>query len=289
MSLRRSTLAFLFAATLFSLGSASLAEAETYDIILRGGEIYDGSGANPIKADLAIQGDRIAAIGDAANWEAKRMIDVTGQAVAPGFINVLSWATTSLLHDGRGESDLRQGVTLEVFGEGWSMGPLNKEMKREMLLNQGDVKHQAPWQSLAGYLEHLEERGVAMNVASFVGATTVRIHVLGYDDRKPSGRELKRMQTLVKSEMEAGALGVGSSLIYAPAFYADTDELIALCQVAAKYGGVYITHMRSEGNRLVEAVDETLRIGREASIPVEIYHLKAAGQENWINWAVAAD
>lgn len=272
----------LFAVLLLACGPLALLPAqETYDVVLQGGVIYDGLGGQPRRADLAIKGDRVAAIGDASQWQAKRTIDVEGLAVAPGFINVLSWATTSLLHDGRGESDLRQGVTLEVFGEGWSMGPLNPKMRRELIENQGDIKYPVPWTSLNDYLEHMTDRGVSMNVASFVGATTVRIHVLGYEDRKPTEDELQQMRALVRQEMQAGALGVGSSLIYAPAFYADTDELIALCQEATKFGGIYITHMRSEGNRLLEAVDETLRIGREAAIPVEIYHLKAAGESNW--------
>jgi len=254
---------------------------QTYDVVLRGGTIYDGSGGTPYKADVAILNDRIAAIGKGSEWKSKQTIDVDGKAVAPGFINVLSWATTSLLHDGRGESDLRQGVTMEVFGEGWSMGPLNKPMHRDLVENQGDIKYKVPWRSLSDYLKHMTDQGVTMNVASFVGATTIRIHVLGYQDRKPTASEMERMKQLVRKEMRAGALGIGSSLIYAPAFYADTDELIELCRAAAEFDGMYITHMRSEGNRLEEAVDEALRIGKEAGIPVEIYHLKAAGEANW--------
>ena len=256
-------------------------QTEPYDLIIRGGMLYDGSGGKPSIGDVAIRGDRIAAVGDLKNAQSKRHLDADGLAVAPGFINMLSWATTSLLADGRSQSDIRQGVTLEVFGEGWSMGPLNPRMKKEMLERQGDIKYEIPWTSLAEYLEHLAGRGVSCNVASFVGATTVRIHVLGYEDRRPSDAELEQMRQLVRAAMQQGALGVGSSLIYAPAFYADTDELIELCKVAAEFQGMYISHIRSEGNRLVEAVDELIQIAREAKLPAEIYHLKAAGRDNW--------
>ncbi len=255
--------------------------AAPLDVIIRGGMLYDGTGRPPVRSDVGVQGDAIARLGDLSAERAEIEIDATGQAVAPGFINMLSWATASLLADGRGLSDIRQGVTLEVFGEGWSMGPLNEAMRRDLQTNQGDIKYDVAWTSLQQYLEHMTRRGVAPNVASFVGATTVRIHVLGYEDRRPKPSELRKMQQLVRKEMEAGALGVGSSLIYAPAFYADTDELIALCKVAAEYDGVYISHLRSEGNRLLEAVDELLKIAREAGIAAEIYHLKAAGKQNW--------
>jgi N-acyl-D-amino-acid deacylase len=208
-------------------------------------------------------------------------IDATGLAVAPGFINMLSWATVSLLEDGRSQSDIRQGVTLEVFGEGWSMGPLNAAMKKEEQESQGDITYEVAWTSLGEYLSHLERKGVSANVASFIGATTVRIHEVGYENRRPTKVELERMKALVAQAMEEGALGVGSSLIYAPAFYAKTEELIELCKVAASYGGMYITHMRSEGARLHEAVEEVLTIARKSGIAAEIYHLKAAGRENW--------
>jgi N-acyl-D-amino-acid deacylase len=201
--------------------------------------------------------------------------------VAPGFINMLSWATEPLLVDGRSQSDIRQGVTLEVFGEGWSMGPLNETMKERELEEQGDLKYDVEWTTLGEYLEHLARTGVATNVASFVGATTVRIHELGYDNRDPTADELERMRALVRQAMEEGALGVGSSLIYAPAFYAKTPELVALAQEAGRYGGMYISHMRSEGNALLEAMDELITIAREAGVPAEIYHLKLAGAENW--------
>jgi N-acyl-D-amino-acid deacylase len=256
-------------------------EAGTYDVILRGGTVYDGNGGAPFVADVAIQGDTVAAIGDLPGARGRLEVDARGMAVAPGFINMLSWSTESLLVDGRALSELRQGVTLQLFGEGSSMGPINAPMRAEMLEQQGDLKFDVPWTTLGEYLEHLEKRGIAPNVASFVGATTVRIHELGYADRAPTHEELERMRALVRQAMEEGALGVGSSLIYAPAAYAKTDELIALARVAAEHGGIYITHMRSEGNRLLEALDEAITIGREAGLPVELYHLKAAGQRNW--------
>ncbi len=252
-----------------------------YDLIVRGGTVYDGSGAAGRRADVAVDGDRIVAVGELGTAEATTVLQADGLSVAPGFINMLSWATESLLVDGRAASDVRQGVTLEVFGEGWSMGPLNDAMKATMVEEQGDIKFPVEWTTLGQYLEHLERKGVAVNVASFVGATTLRIHELGYADRPPTEAELARMVALVDQAMAEGALGVGASLIYAPAFYAKTDELIALSRAAGKQRGSYIAHMRSEGNRLLEAVDETLRIGREAGVPVEIYHLKAAGQANW--------
>ncbi|MBI4539093.1 MAG: D-aminoacylase [Gemmatimonadetes bacterium] len=252
-----------------------------YDVILRGGAVYDGTGAPPFRGDVAIAGDTIAAVGELGRARAAMEIDVTGLAVAPGFINMLSWATESLIEDGRSQSDIRQGVTLEVFGEGTSMGPLNDSMKVEMLALQGDIKFAVEWRTLGEYLEYLVARGIATNVASFVGATTVRVHALGYEDRAPTPEELDHMRALVRGAMEEGALGVGSALIYAPGFYARTDELVELARAAATYGGMYISHMRSEGNRLEEAVDEVVTIAREAKIPAEIYHLKAAGRTNW--------
>ncbi len=254
---------------------------KTYDVILRGGTIYDGSGQKPIVGDVAIDGDHIAAVGSLGNAKGKTEIDAKGLAVSPGFVNMLSWATESLLVDGRAQSDLRQGVTLEVMGEGGSMGPLNDAMKKEAVEQQGDIKYPITWTTLGEYLDQLVARGIAPNVASFVGATTVRIHEVGYADRPPTAEELARMRKLVDQAMEEGALGVGSSLIYAPAFYAKTDELVALCEEAAKYDGMYISHMRSEGNRLLEAMDELIDISRRAKLPAEIYHFKAAGKPNW--------
>lgn len=255
--------------------------ASKYDVVIRGGMIYDGTGAEPYRGDVAIEGDRIAAIGSLGDIRGDTEIDANRMAVAPGFINMLSWATESLIADGRGMSDIKQGVTLEVMGEGWSMGPLTESMKEYARERQGDIRYDIEWTTLAEYLDYLVERGISPNVASFVGATTIRIHELGFEDRPPLPLESARMKALVREAMRDGALGVGSSLIYAPAFYADTDELIALSEAAAEFGGMYITHMRSEGNRLLEAVDEVLTIAREAGIAAEIYHLKAAGTENW--------
>src|SRR3954471_18978723 len=262
-------------------GLALAASPKTYDLILRGGTIYDGSGGKPYVGDVAVNGDRIAAVGDLGNAHGKKEVDARGLAVSPGFVNMLSWATESLLVDGRAQSDLRQGVTLEVMGEGGSMGPLNDAMKKETVEQQGDIKYPVTWTTLGEYLDQLAARGIAPNVASFVGATTVRIHEVGYANRPPTPEELARMRKLVDQAMEEGALGVGSSLIYAPAFYAGTDELVALCEEASKYGGMYISHMRSEGGRLLEAIDELIDISRRAKLPAEIYHLKAAGRPNW--------
>jgi N-acyl-D-amino-acid deacylase len=252
-----------------------------YDLLIRNGTLYDGSGKDPVTGDVAVNGQSIAAVGKLGDARGKTEIDAQGLAVAPGFINVLSWATESLIQDGRSQSGIRQGVTLEIFGEGESLGPLNEQMKKELKELQGDIKYDISWTTLNEYLEHLVKRGVSCNVASFIGATTVRIHELGYADRAPTAAELERMKELVRQAMKEGALGVGSSLIYAPAFYAKTDELIALCKVAAEYNGMYISHIRSEGTRLLEAADELLQIARAAKIPAEFYHLKAAGKPNW--------
>jgi N-acyl-D-amino-acid deacylase len=251
-----------------------------FDLLIRNGTVYDGDGGDAFETDIAISGDRIAAVGNISGT-AEKTIDAGGLAVAPGFINMLSWATESLIEDGLSQSDIRQGVTLEVMGEGWSMGPWNQAMKEEAFKLNGDIKYDIEWTSLAEYLQYLENRGISNNVASFIGATTVRIHVLGYEDRPPTPEELKRMEDLVAEAMEDGALGVGSSLIYAPAFYSTTEELIALNRIAAQYGGRYISHIRSESGQLLEAVDELITIAREAGIGAEIYHLKAAGKENW--------
>jgi N-acyl-D-amino-acid deacylase len=252
-----------------------------YGVVVRNGTLYDGGGNAPFVGDVAINGDVIAAVGKLENARGKIEIDAKGLAVAPGFINMLSWATESLIQDGRSQSDIRQGVTLEIMGEGESMGPLNKAMKKEMLERQGDIKYPVKWTTLGQYLDFLARRGISCNVASFVGATTVRIHEIGYADRPPTSNELERMKRLVRQAMQEGALGVGSSLIYAPAFYAKTGELIALAKVASEFNGMYISHIRSEGTRLLEAADELITISREAKIPAEFYHLKAAGQSNW--------
>ncbi|MCL6504596.1 MAG: D-aminoacylase [Pirellulales bacterium] len=252
-----------------------------FDVLIRGGTLYDGTGGAPYVADVGICGDRIVEIGALADAEAQLVIDAGGLAVAPGFINMLSWANQSLLVDGRSMSDIRQGVTLEVLGEGWSMGPLNRTMQQDMVRAQGDLKFDVRWSTLGEYLEYLVRRGISTNVASFVGAATVRIHVLGYENRAATPRELAAMRGLVRQAMEEGAMGVASALIYAPGTYADTQELVELCKAAAPYGGMYISHLRSEGNRLDEAVEELLTIARQAGVRAEIYHFKAAGRENW--------
>ncbi|MCA1606616.1 MAG: amidohydrolase family protein, partial [Acidobacteria bacterium] len=256
-------------------------EPQSFEVIIKGGTVYDGTGGAPRRADVGIRGDRIVAIGNLKTAQAKTIIDARGLAVAPGFINMLSWSTESLIVDGRSQGEVRQGVTTQIMGEGWSMGPLNERMKKQVVAEQGDIKYDVEWTTLAEYLKYLERRGVSQNVASFVGATTVRQYVLGERDVQPTPAQLDEMRELVRREMEAGALGLGSSLIYAPAFYAKTEELIELCKVAAKYKGKYISHMRNEANKLTESVEELIRISRESGIPAEIYHLKAAGQQNW--------
>ncbi len=252
-----------------------------YDVILRGGTIYDGSGDLPFTGDVAFNGDKIAAIGDIGEATAPLEINVEGLAVAPGFVNMMCWANESLIEDGHSQSDIRQGVTLEIMGEGNSMGPLNDRMKAEMLRLQGDIRYDISWTTLAEYLEFLEKRGVSPNVASFIGAATPRKYVIGQDDREPTPEELDQMRALVRQAMEEGALGVSSSLIYPPGSFAKTDELIELSKVAAAYDGMYISHMRDEGANMLEAVDELLTIAREANIRAEIYHLKSSGQANW--------
>lgn len=257
------------------------ADQTEYDVIIASGTIYDGSGGRPIVADLGIRRDKITSIGDLSDANAKTRIDASGLAVAPGFINMLSWANESLIHDGRGMSDVLQGVTLEVMGEGRSMGPLNDAMKKELKERQGDIQYDITWTTLGEYLEMLERKGVSPNVASFVGAATLRIHEIGYEDRSPTADELDRMRQLADQAMREGAVGLSTSLIYAPAFYAKTDELVALAKVAAKHGGIYISHMRNEGSKLLEAFDELLTIAKKANIPAEVYHIKASGRNNW--------
>ena len=255
--------------------------AANHDLLIRNGTIYDGGGGRPFVGDVGVDADRIVSVGRLENARGRIEIDATGLAVAPGFINMLSWATESLIEDGRSQSDIRQGVTLEIFGEGASMGPLSAKMKREMVEEQGDIKFSVEWTTLDEYLRYLARRGVSPNVASFVGATTVRIHELGYENRAPTPSELRRMKRHVRRAMEEGALGLGSSLIYAPAFYAKTDELLELSRVVSQYGGMYISHLRSEGNGFLEALDELIMIARETGVAAEVYHLKAAGKSNW--------
>jgi len=272
--------AIFYFSLLLAATSVSIIAAD-FDVIIKNGAVYNGTGSEAQHVDLAIRGDRIAGVGDYKNAKAKTVIDARGLAVAPGFINMLSWSTESLIQDGRSQSEIRQGVTTEIMGEGESMGPMNDRVREFMLKQQADIKYDITWKTLAEYLQFLEKRGISCNVASFIGATTIRQNVIGFDDRPPTPQELDQMRELVRKEMEAGALGIGTSLIYPPAFYAKTDELIELCKVAAKYKGKYISHMRSEGNQLLEAFDELLRISREAGIPAEVYHIKAAGQKNW--------
>ena len=267
---------------LFSHSDAAAAPPPPrFDYLIKGGTLYDGTGGKPRRADVGIRGDQIVAVGTLSDATADNIIDASGLAVAPGFINMLSWSTESLLEDGRSQSEIRQGVTTEIMGEGGSMGPLNDRMKQRVLAEQGDIKFEIKWSTLVEYLRYLEQRGISPNVASFVGATTIREYVIGLEDKQPTPAQMDEMRELVRREMEAGALGIGSSLIYPPAFYARTEELIELCKVAAKYQGKYISHLRSEGNQLLPAVDELVRISREARIPAEIYHLKAAGVANW--------
>jgi N-acyl-D-amino-acid deacylase len=251
-----------------------------HDVVIRGGTLYDGTGATPRAGDLAIDGERITAIGT-VDGRGARELDATGLAVAPGFINMLSWATDTLFADGRSQSDIRQGVTLEVFGEGWSLGPLNERLRRARLEQQGDIRYDITWTTLDEALVTLAARGISTNIASFVGATTVRMHEIGDEDRPPTADELARMKAHVDRAMREGALGVGSSLIYAPAAYASTDELQALCEAASLYGGMYISHVRSEGERLLEGIDELITIARRAGVAAEIYHLKQSGRANW--------
>lgn len=265
----------LLAVLLSSCGS------KKYDTIIRNGLVYDGNGAAPFKADIGIKNDTIAFIGDLTTESARQEVDAKGMAVSPGFINMLSWAPVSLIEDGRSQGDIRQGVTLEVFGEGESMGPLNAKMKADMQKDQSLIRYDVAWNTLGEYMQWMEKKGISTNIASFVGATTIRTNVIGEDNRDPTPAEMDRMRALVKQAMEEGALGVGTSLIYPPAFFAKTQELIELCKAAAPYGGGYISHMRSEGNKLTEAVEELITIAKEAGVHGEIYHLKAAGISNW--------
>lgn len=261
--------------------TADLAFAADYSVLIRGGMVYDGTGAAPRRADLGVRGDLIAAVGDLSAASADRVLDARGLAVAPGFINMLSWSADTLIIDGRSQGDIRQGVTTEIFGEGESMGPWTPSMKKRRAEAMGDLKYEIAWTTLGEYLRYMEGRGISPNIASFVGAGTIRENVVGLDNRKATPAEMDAMRALVEEEMKAGALGLGSALIYAPAVYADTRELIELAKVAARHQGKYISHLRSEGDRLLESVDELIEVARQARIPTEIYHLKAAGESNW--------
>ncbi len=269
----------LFLASLLLLAAC---ERHTHDVIITNGIIYDGSGNSSAEGGLAILNGRITHTGNLPDdISAPEVIDAGGMAVAPGFINMLSWADEPLIEDGRSMSNIKQGVTLEVMGEGWSMGPLTDRMALIREQDQSYITYDVTWRTLGEFLEHLEDRGVSPNIASFVGATTVRIHELGRDDRTPTPDQLQRMQNLVREAMQEGAMGLSTALIYAPAWYADTEELIALSEAAAEYGGIYATHLRSEGDRFIEAVSEMLQIAEEAEIDAHIHHLKAAGKNNW--------
>ena len=274
------TLMLVLAASATVFAQRGGPETASFDIIIKGGMVYDGSGRPPRRADLGIKGDRIAAVGNLSRASSLTIIDAKGQAVAPGFINMLSHSESSLIVDPRSLSELKQGVTTQIFGE-FSMGPLNDQMKQRVSQTRGDSQYQIEWTTLAEYLTYLEKRGIPQTVASFIGAVTIREHVIGLEDKQPTPAQLDQMRELVRREMEAGALGITTALIYPPAFFARTEELIELCKVAAKYQGKYTTHMRSEGNQLIEAVEETIRISREAGLPAEIYHLKASGAANW--------
>ncbi|TXD72341.1 N-acyl-D-amino-acid deacylase family protein [Aequorivita antarctica] len=260
----------------------SCSETKTYDILIKNGQILDGSGEPSFVGDIGINADTIAAIGNLENAKGLQEIDATGLAVAPGFINMLSWANESLIADGKSQSDILQGVTLEVFGEGWSMGPLTKDSEKSIKgIGDGNIKYEVSWNTLGEYLEFLEKKGVTPNVASFVGAATLRINTVGFEDRAPTEEEMEAMKAMARTAMEEGAMGIGSALIYAPGFYASTEELIELCKVASEYDGMYISHMRSEGNRFLESLDELLQIADNANIRAEVYHLKQAGKDNW--------
>jgi N-acyl-D-amino-acid deacylase len=270
-----------FLAALFLLALQACNRPDHYSVIIKNGIIYDGNGGEPYFADIGINGDTIAFIGDLKAAEADSIVDASGKAVAPGFINMLSWATESLIEDGSSQGDIRQGVTLEVMGEGMSMGPLTPQLKTLMEKDQGDIRFPVSWNTLGEYLQFLEKKGISCNVASFIGATTCRMYVIGEDNRKATDAELDSMKQLVRYAMREGAMGVGSSLIYPPASFSDTRELIELCKAAAEYNGMYISHMRSEGNKIHEAIDELINIAREAKLPAEIYHLKMSGKDNW--------
>ena len=281
MLMRRFLISLLTLAVFLTTAIFAQTKPQVFDVLIKNGTVYDGTGTPGKRVDVGIRADKIVAVGNLSKAKAQTVIDAKGLAVAPGFINMLSWSTESLIVDGRSLGELKQGVTTQIMGEGWSMGPLNDRLKKLTVDEQGDIKYSVEWTTLADYLKYLEQRGVSQNVGSFIGATTIRQYVLGDADVQPTPAQLEQMRELVRDEMQHGALGIGSSLIYAPAFYAKTEELIELCKVAAKYKGKYISHIRNEANKLPEAVEELIRISREAGLPAEIYHLKAAGTQNW--------
>ena len=265
----------------FALFIISCSGTPDVDFLIQNGIIYDGSGNTPYRGTIAIKDDKIFYVGPPKFFTANKIVNATDKAVSPGFINMLSWGVETLIEDGKSQSDIRQGVTLEVFGEGMSWGPLNQELKRNILKNQGDIKYDIKWKTLGEYLQFLEDKGISTNVSSFIGATTLRINAVGYENRKPNDSELEIMKNLVHQGMKEGAMGIGSSLIYAPAFYSSTEELIEICKIAAQYDGMYISHLRSEGNKILESVDELLSISDKSGIRAEIYHLKLSGKNNW--------
>ena len=285
--MRLLTSALLVVLALPTLCDAVQQKTSDFDLIVRGGSVYDGSGGGARHVDVGVNGDRIAAVGDLSKAHAAKEIDASGMAVSPGFVNMLSWAPDSLYIDGRSLSDIKQGVTLEVFGEGESLGPLSDESRKALIASLGDLKHPVEWTTLGEGLDTLVKRGVSPNIASFIGAATIREHEIGYVNRPPTAEEIRRMQDLVRTAMKEGALGIGSALIYSPGTYAKTDELIALTKAAAESGGAYISHLRSEGDRLLESLDELIRIAREAHVHGEVYHFKAAGKSNWPKMAQA--
>jgi len=273
-------LSFLLIASTAMLIACRSSQEKQYDTIIRNGMIYDGNGGEPFKGDIGINADTIAFIGDLSNASGKNEIDVKGNAIAPGFINMMGHSEESLIQDGRGQSDIKQGVTTEIFTE-FSMGPLNSKMKEKQEKNEGDIKYKVEWNTLGEYMNFLEKKGISPNIASFVGTGAVREYVIGEDNVAPTPSQLDSMKLLIRQAMEEGALGVTNALIYPVDFFAKTDELIALSKEASKYGGMYTSHMRSEGNKLLEAVEELINISKEANIPAEIFHLKAGGKDNW--------
>ena len=267
--------------TYFALIILSCSSNPDVDVLIQNGIIYDGTGNNSYNGTVAIKDDKIFYVGPPKFFTARKIVNATDKAVSPGFINMLSWGVETLIEDGKSQSDIRQGVTLEVFGEGMSWGPLNYELKENIIKNQGDIKYDISWTTLGEYLQFLEDKGISTNVASFIGATTLRVNAVGYENRQPNDSELEIMKNLVHQGMKEGAMGIGSSLIYAPAFYSTTEELIEICKVAAQYDGMYISHMRSEGNRILQSIDELLTIADNSGIRSEIYHLKQSGKNNW--------
>jgi len=255
--------------------------SEQYDLVIKNGTIIDGSGGESFVSDIAIKNGKIHRIENNISGTNSSEIDASGQIVAPGFIDILSWASGPIVYDGEVQSVVCQGITTAIFGEGWSMGPVNETVREEMRSMWKEYNIPYDWKTLADYLKFVEKQGTSVNIASFVGATTVRLYVIGNEDRLATPEEMKQMKELVRIEMEAGALGVASSLVYTPAFYADTEELIELSKTAAEYGGIYISHILGEGADLIEAMEELITITEKAKIPAEIYHLKAAGKENW--------